>query len=212
VRPLRSAKGGRHSAPLLDAAARDARDLAMGSRAFKCPSPLSVLKDTYDRSFILSTRKRISALNDFTADGYQDPPRVDPQLPREALLEPGVITPAQPKAPRAKISWGFQEGFQWVMLGLERVPGGPEGGAKGSGGTPGTPWVSSPGLEPPLQREALGLVGGVHGLDRDRRCHRPPRRPAVGRGRASLESLESLLSDLDTYHPTHVRRNRNRMY
>ena len=33
---------------------------------------------------------------------------------------PGVITPTQPKVPEAKAR-GSLEGFQWVMLGLERV-------------------------------------------------------------------------------------------
>ena len=34
---------------------------------------------------------------------------------------PGVITPGQPKVPEAKIR-GSQKVFQWVILGLERVP------------------------------------------------------------------------------------------
>ena len=51
-------------------------------------------------------------------------------------LTPGVITLTQPKVPEAKIR-GSQKGFQWVILGLERVPAVLKGVQRGPMGPPG---------------------------------------------------------------------------
>ena len=48
---------------------------------------------------------------------------------------PGMITLTQPKVPEAKIR-GSQQGFQWVILGLERVQGVLDGVPRGPAGPP----------------------------------------------------------------------------
>ena len=51
---------------------------------------------------------------------------------------PGVITLTQPNVPEAKVR-GSQKGFQWVILGLETVPGVLKGVQRGPLGPPGPP-------------------------------------------------------------------------
>jgi hypothetical protein len=69
-----------------------------------------------------------------------------------------VITPTQPKVPEAKIR-GVPGGFSVGFSGSGEGPGGPHGVVKGSHGTPGTPWVSSPGERTGAEVVAEAAVG-----------------------------------------------------
>ena len=78
---------------------------------------------------------------------------------------PGVITPTQPKLPEAKIR-GSQEGLQWDILGLERVPGVIKGVRRGPMGPPGPLELSALlGAVRERDLEALLVEGEARGED-----------------------------------------------
>ena len=91
-------------------------------------------------------------------------PTTAPTSPHRLLLKeeetPGVITPTQPEVPGAKIRGsqkGFQVFFQWVILGLDRVPGVLKGVPRGPVGPPGPPELAALG-----DAHGHGEGGGVN--------------------------------------------------
>jgi hypothetical protein len=72
------------------------------------------------------------------AAGAQESPGIVVAARRAAATCGDNRTPTQPKVPEAKIR-GSQEGFQWVILGLERVPGVLKGVQRGPMGPLGRP-------------------------------------------------------------------------
>jgi hypothetical protein len=84
-----------------------------------------------------------SACSPFPRRREPPPMRCARPLTQVGRSPPGVITLTQPKVPEAKIR-GSQKGVQWVILGIERVPGVLKSVQKGPMGPPRPRELSAP--------------------------------------------------------------------